>query len=55
MESLGVWFDYDKNEALPRGTAGVISKDGSPVTVLVIPTDEELMIASDTAALARAL
>ncbi len=55
MEGLGVWFDYDKNEALPRGTAGVISKDGSPVTVLVIPTDEEFMIACDTEALAKAL
>ena len=55
MEGLGVWFDYDKNATLPRGTAGVISKDGSPVTVLVIPTDEEFMIACDTEALAKAL
>ncbi len=55
MESLGVWFDYDKNNALPRGSAGVISKDGSPVTVLVIPTDEEYMIACDTEMLAKAL
>ncbi len=55
MEGLGVWFDYEKNDALPRGSAGVISKDGSPVTVLVIPTDEEFMIACDTEALAKAL
>ncbi len=55
MENLGVWFDYEKNANLPRGTAGVISKDGSPVTVLVIPTDEEFMIACDTEALAKAL
>ena len=48
MEGLGVLFDYEKNLTLPRGTAGVLSKEGSPVTVLVIPTDEEYMIASDT-------
>ena len=26
----------------------IISKDGAPVTVMVIPTNEELMIAQDT-------
>ncbi len=26
----------------------IISKDGAPVTVMVVPTNEELMIAQDT-------
>ncbi|MBR1464224.1 MAG: acetate kinase [Prevotella sp.] len=46
LEFLGVKFDAEKNKV--RGEEAVISADGSKVTVCVIPTDEELMIATDT-------
>ncbi len=46
MEFLGVKFDAEKNKV--RGEEAVISADDSKVTVCVIPTDEELMIATDT-------
>ncbi len=47
MEFLGIKMNEDKNKGL-RGREQVISTDDSPVTVIVIPTDEELMIALDT-------
>ena len=47
LEFLGVDFDFDFN-LTTRGEEVVLSKPGSKVTVCVIPTDEELMIASDT-------
>ena len=43
---LGVKFDAEKNNV--RGQEAIISADDSKVTVCVIPTDEELMIATDT-------
>ena len=43
---LGVKFDAEKNNV--RGQEALISADDSKVTVCVIPTDEELMIATDT-------
>ena len=46
LEFLGVKFDAEKNNF--RGEERVISTDDSKVTVCVIPTDEELMIATDT-------
>ena len=46
MEFLGVKFDAEKNKT--RGEEAIISADDSKVTVCVIPTDEELMIATDT-------
>ena len=46
LEFLGVQFDAERNKT--RGEEAVISAEGSKVTVCVIPTDEELMIASDT-------
>ena len=46
LEFLGVQFDAEKNKT--RGEEAIISADGSKVTVCVIPTDEELMIATDT-------
>lgn len=46
LEFLGVKFDAKKNNV--RGEEAVISADDSKVTVTVIPTDEELMIATDT-------
>ncbi len=51
LEFLGVRMDENRNRAC-RATEAVISADDSKVTVCVIPTDEELMIALDTQALA---
>ncbi len=47
MEFLGIKVDQDKNKGL-RGKEQVISTEDSPVTVIVVPTDEELLIALDT-------
>ncbi len=46
LEFLGVKFDAKKNNV--RGEEAIISADDSKVTITVIPTDEELMIATDT-------
>ncbi|MDE5791619.1 MAG: acetate kinase [Muribaculaceae bacterium] len=46
---LGVTFNEEANKT--RGEEIVISGDDSKVKVVVIPTDEELMIAQDTAAI----
>ena len=51
LEYLGVKLDPEKNKL--RGEEVVISTPDSKVTVWVIPTNEELMIAQDTAALTR--
>ena len=53
LESLGIRLDEDKNEAAV-GREALISEDGSPIAVLVVPTDEELKIAVDTYRLSRA-
>ncbi|MBR3514165.1 MAG: acetate kinase [Bacteroidaceae bacterium] len=50
LEFLGVKLDDAKNRAC-RATEAIISADDSKVKVVVIPTDEELMIALDTQAL----
>ena len=47
MEYMGVKIDKEKNKGI-RGVEAVISTPDSKVTVCVIPTDEELMIATDT-------
>ena len=47
LEFLGLELDTSKNQNL-RGKEAVISTDSSKVTVMVIPTNEELMIAEDT-------
>ncbi|MFI5062134.1 MAG: acetate/propionate family kinase, partial [Actinomycetales bacterium] len=47
LEALGIRLDAARNAERGRG-ARVISTDGSPVTVLVVPTDEELEIARQT-------
>ena len=52
MDYLGIDFDFELNRTAPRGKAVVLSKPGSKVTVMVLPTDEELAIARDTAAIA---
>ena len=46
LEYMGVKVDLEKNKT--RGVEAIISTDDSKVKVVVIPTDEELMIASDT-------
>lgn len=46
LEYMGVKLDPEKNKV--RGEEMIISTDDSKVKVIVIPTDEELMIASDT-------
>ena len=50
LEFMGIKLDSEKNRAC-RATEAIISTADSPVTVCVIPTDEELMIALDTQAL----
>ena len=47
LEFLGIKIDKEVNKGL-RGVEKIISTDDSKVTVCVIPTDEELMIATDT-------
>ena len=49
LEFMGVKMDEDANKV--RGEERVISAPDSKVTVLLIPTNEELMIAMDTEAL----
>ena len=49
---LGVAFDREANLTCPRGEEAEISAKDSRVKVFVIPTDEEMVIARDTAALA---
>ena len=51
LEYLGAKLDAEANRV--RGQEAVISAADSKVTVLVIPTNEELMIAQDTAALCQ--
>jgi acetate kinase len=46
LEYLGVDFDFDLNKG-KRGT-GVLTKSNSKVTVMVVETNEELVIARDT-------
>ncbi len=52
MSCFGVSLDETRNEAA-RGVEARIGADGSPVEILVIPTDEEGMIATDTYGLTR--
>ena len=47
MEYMGMKIDIAKNDGL-RGEEAVISTPDSKVTIIVVPTDEEFMIASDT-------
>ncbi|SDH32245.1 acetate kinase [Alteribacillus persepolensis] len=46
LEFFGIEVDVDKNDI--RGKEAFINKDGARVKVLVIPTNEEVMIARDT-------
>ena len=44
---MGLEFDKEKNRGI-RSKEVVISTENSAVTVMVIPTNEEFVIASDT-------
>ena len=48
MDWFGIKLDLDKNEVTWRGAEGEITTPDSKVKVLVIPTNEELVIAQDT-------
>lgn len=47
LAHLGIEFDVKKNDGL-RGKETIISKPRSKVTVMIVPTNEELLIAKDT-------
>ena len=51
LEYMGIKMDVEKNKV--RGEEAVVSADDSKVKIFVIPTNEELMIAMDTAALCQ--
>ena len=46
LEFLGIELDPERNKI--RGEEAILSSDASKVKVVLVPTDEELMIASDT-------
>lgn len=51
LGNLGIKLDLVRNKM--RGKEAIISRDDSRVAILLIPTNEELMIARDTYALAK--
>lgn len=53
LDALGIRIDVERNGSTNRA-ARVISKDESPIDVLVIPTDEELEIARQALAIVEA-
>ena len=53
MEFLGIKLDKEQNAKIMFGKDGIISTPDSKVKVVVLPTDEELMIANDTKALVK--
>jgi acetate kinase len=48
MDFLGIGIDPAKNQAAVGGKEGDVSAEGARVRALVIPTNEELLIARDT-------
>lgn len=52
MDYLGIALDDERNAAVPRGAEADLSASDARVKTWVIPTDEEYMIAQDTARLA---
>ena len=48
LEFLGIDFDFEKNNNVPRGEITKLSKPNSKVAVYIIPTNEELVIARET-------
>lgn len=53
MEFLGIELDKSINAEILFGKEGIISTKNSKVKVVVLPTDEELMIATDTMEILR--
>lgn len=53
LEGLGISVDPERNEGRKKQIT-IISPDGSPVTVLVVPTNEELEIARQAVSLVSA-
>lgn len=47
LQNIGIHIDVAKNKEV-GGKAGIISEPYSPVTIVVMPTNEELQIALDT-------
>jgi len=47
LENLGIFMDYALNVSLGSGE-GIVSSPFSPITILVVPTNEEQQIAIDT-------
>jgi acetate kinase len=47
LENLGIFMDYALNTSL-GSSEGAVSAPYSPITILVVPTNEELQIAIDT-------
>ena len=54
LSELGIQIDVTRNAAVV-GKESEISTDGSRVRVMVIPTNEELLIARDTFRVVRGL
>ncbi|SMC76895.1 acetate/propionate family kinase [Papillibacter cinnamivorans] len=53
LEFMGLYLDKEKNKVRCKET--IISTDDSPVKIMVIPTNEELVIAMDTAEIVKGL
>lgn len=49
MEWAGIELDKSKNDSLPRGSESRISTDNSRIQVWVVPTNEEIVVARQTA------
>lgn len=47
LESIGIFMDYEKNKK-NGSNPGIVSTDYSPITIIIMPTNEELQIAIDT-------
>ena len=54
LEFMGIELDHEKNKGL-RGKEAIISKESSRIKLMVIPTNEELVIAEDTARIVEKL
>lgn len=53
MNVFGIEIDSKANTSIPRGSEADITAKGAKTSVLVIPTDEEYMIAIDTAKICK--
>ncbi len=47
LEFIGIHIDAEKNKLLGKNRLGIISRNFSPVTIMVVPTDEEKQMAED--------